>query len=783
MNKTIKQGFLCIILLINCISVFSQSTKISEDQKIQFAMLMNQVQYSISNIEQTMDKEILTQEFDFIINQIDKSKLYEPTILDMYGELLDSIKNFKLSENERAFVIEMNERERKQAYTKALSSFGSVFNAGFSPAALVTSIAYAGISAGLNIANAKNEADNELKKQIFKIDQEELKGTLRLKSKLFKAYTDIITGYTIPSSYEIDDGEMKDLLIQLKKQKDNHQDLIDNLENKKDKFIYFPVYWFQLGAQYQYIGNIQKALECYNQFEQLNEKYSYLKTDPYYISVAKNKIEILRKQGIELNTPQILKYLKIIEKNLIPENESENRVFLAGVYFELGLIDKAKALLRLNIGRNEYYAVSTDMLSLIQYEETRTLNTLNPSLLLELSAINFDISDKNNSDFTISIPRKFCENKFVYLKYNNKLFANPIFVEPQNLSEYQFIYKIGINELNNSELILGIINERNQQIELSFDCTFIQKNSDVSTLLNEVNMNIGDIEPCLLRNIYDKLNKFSYNPKEDKEYIELVDEHKMQTYKDTSKEQKEIFEKAEKAKLIELKTKGRLREISNRISEGAKDLQKYPYFCSKLAHSEKDNLLCYSLKNVKYSSDEYVFNQYGIGTKRSITNNSYTDYITNLLTKTDKDSFYELYKAFCTGKEVSKDGNLAFRYLVLAANNDNANAQYDLATVYADTSSKLSKFFVTEGLIIPNTGIVKKVTNIPKKNDSIEKEIIASYWYKRAADNGHGNSTYEYAKRLESGMGVEKDTDTAKKYYIKAYYDYGILEAEKKIKK
>ena len=781
MNKTIKQGFICIILLINCISIFSQSSKISEDEKIQFAMLMNQVQYSISNIEKTMDKEILTQEFDFIINQIDKSKLYEPTIERMYTDLLESLKNCTLSENERTFIIEMNERERKQAYTKALSSFGSVFNAGFSPVSLVTSIAYAGISANLNIANEKYEADNKLKQQIFKIDQEELNETLGLKEKLFKAYTKIITGYKLPNEYEISDTEMNDLLKQLKEQKDNHQNLIENLGNKKGKFIYFPVYWYQLGAQYQYIGNIQKALECYNQFEKLTEKYSYLKTDPYYISVAKNTIEILRKQGIGKNTPQILKYLKIIEKNLIPENESENRVFLAGVYFELGLNEKAKSLVNINISRNEYYAVSTDILSLIQYEETKALNTLNPSLLLELSAISLNISDKNNSDFTISIPRKFCENKFVYLKYNNKLFANPIFVEPQDLSEYQFIYKIGINELNNSELVLGIINEQNQQIELTFDCTFIQKNSDVSNLLNELNMNIDNIEPCLISNTYDKLKKFSYDPNEDKEYIDLVDAHKLQTDKLTSKQQKELFEKKEKEKYTELKTKGRLREISNRISEASKDLQNYPYFCSKLAHSEKDNLLCYSLKNVKYFSDEYEFNKYGIGTKRSFTNISYSDYITNLLTKNDKDSFYELYKAFCTGNDVSKDGSLAFRYLVLAANNDNANAQYDLATVYADTSSKLSKFFVTEGLVIPNTGIIKKITNIPKKNDSIEKEIIASYWYKKAADNGHGNATYEYAKRLESGMGVEKDTDTAKKYYIKAYYDYGILEAEKKI--
>ena len=70
-----------------------------------------------------------------------------------------------------------------------------------------------------------------------------------------------------------------------------------------------------------------------------------------------------------------------------------------------------------------------------------------------------------------------------------------------------------------------------------------------------------------------------------------------------------------------------------------------------------------------------------------------------------------------------------------------------------------------------------------KKNETIEKEKIATYWYKRAADNGNGAATFEYANRLEAGMGVEKNLDMAKEYYKKAFYDYGILEAEKKIRK
>lgn len=776
-----KKHFFCYFIYLFClIPSFSQPKTLSENEKIQFAMLMNQVQYTTSNIIQTKDREILTQEFDFIINQIDKSKLYDYTIKSSYVDLLETIKQLKLSENERFFAIEMNERERKQAYTKALSSFGSVFNAGFSPYSLVASIAYAGISAGLNIANAKYEADNKLREQLFKIDQKELDNIDELRKYIFSSYTDIITAYKIPTKYEIAETEMKDFIRQLSEKKDNHKDLIRILESKKTTFEFFPVYWYQLGAQYQLSGNNSKALECYAQFEKLKAGYSYLKTDPYYISVAKNKIEILRNDNFEKNRQQIIHYLQIIEDNLIPENESENRVFLAGVYFRLGQNAKAKSLLKLNIARNEYYVVSTDMLSLIEYEESKLSNTLNPSLLLELSTIKLSISEKSDYDFSVTIPKKFSAGKFIYIIYNNNVYTNPIFSDSNKLSDYTLAYNIGINNKNQSELVIGIINQNNQLIELVYDCSYIKENSKVSKLCNEIETSFEELEPCLLPNIFERLKDFSYEAKEDKEFTDLVDLHKKQISKQTSKDQKDIFKKEEDKKKEELKTKGKLRSITNEISEVSKNLQKYPYFCSNLVISENNNLFCYSLKNVKYYTEEYKFNQFGLGTKSILSDSSLPNNIKNLI---DQKSFYELYKAYCTGNSISKNGLLAFRYLVLAANTGNVDAQYDLATVYSDTSSKLTKFFIESGIIIPDTGIISAATNVIKKNDTIEKEKIASYWFKKAADNGHGKATFEYAKRLESGMGVEKNIILSKEYYKKAFYNYGILEAEKKILK
>ena len=260
-----KNLFLCLFFCLLFNGLFCQQ-KISDDEKKQFAMLMNQVQYTTANIILNKDRELLNQEFDFIINQIDKSKLYDLTIKNSYVDLLETLKDLKLSENEKEFVMEQSEREKKQAYSKALSSFGSILNAGFSPLSLISSLAYTGISAGLNIMSVKYDVDNRLRERLFNLEQEELEDIEEARTNLFSAYTDIITSYAIPVEYEISETEMKDFVEQIANNQNNCRELIRILEEKERKFELFPVYWIQLGAQYQKEENFDKALECYNKF-------------------------------------------------------------------------------------------------------------------------------------------------------------------------------------------------------------------------------------------------------------------------------------------------------------------------------------------------------------------------------------------------------------------------------------------------------------------------------------------------------------------------------------
>lgn len=371
------------------------------------------------------------------------------------------------------------------------------------------------------------------------------------------------------------------------------------------------------------------------------------------------------------------------------------------------------------------------------------------------------------------------------LRLNDKIYQTPKLSETV-LSMNKVSYQIELEQKDIYELVVGIISRNNQIVELKYDCSYLKNNSNVYQLLADVDVSPADIESCVLPALYEKLNHFKYDAKKDPEYLDLVENHKKQISKQTSGDQKKVFEKEEKDKLDFLKVTGRLRAITADITSVTKELHSKPYYCSKIAINNKGNMFCYSLKEVTYFSDVYRFSQFGLGVKNPLSNNSYKTEIENLMklsVKSDNKAQYELHKRFLTGNGVDRDVFASYKWLVLASINNNADAQYDLALSYADTGSKLAKYFLEAGIIIPDTGIVSAATNVFANNSTIEREMIASYWFKKAADNGNSKATFEIAKRYEEGLGLEKNKDLATQYYEKAYYSYGNLDAEKKLNK
>ena len=602
---------------------------------------------------------------------------------------------------------------------------------------------------------------------------------------LWSNWTDVITRYEIPVKYEISETEMKDFVNQLENKENTPETLITILESKQNILKLFPVYWLKLGCQYQAVKDYDRALECYNMFEKLSKNYSYLKTNPYYIELAKNRIKILIDDNALNNKKEILNYLNIIDSNMIPENESENRLFMAGIYYAIGDVAKAKELLNLNIARKELYSSSIDMLTLIEYEESKNNQNLTPALILELNCIKFSFDENSKDKLIVSIPNKFGVGKFICLVVDGNYYPCSKISENYK-NDISVEYEIDFDYTEEPIDVSLIIQDLNCNIiKTSYHFNYFKDQDKVSSFLKEISLDYEQIEPCLMPLLFDKVDNFNYDATEEQEYIDLVKQHNLDISKHTSKEKKSEFKKEEKEKLEDLKVNGRLRAMTNVIPDLKVDIIEIPYYSSNFTKNH-DDILVYSLKEVSYLNDKYVCDMFGILKCSKINNPDYDKQISDLMKKANKGNDvaqYELFKIFLTGNKVEKNAFKAFSYLFIAACNGNADAQYDLATIYGNQNAQLTDYFDSENFVFfPKEFIVSKtVKNIIKSNSEIENQKIAFSWYKKAADNNHPRATFEVAKRYEKGLGIEKNETLAKRFYEKSYYDYGILEAYEKI--
>ena len=262
--------------------------------------------------------------------------------------------------------------------------------------------------------------------------------------------------------------------------------------------------------------------------------------------------------------------------------------------------------------------------------------------------------------------------------------------------------------------------------------------------------------------IFPKFKTFTYDVKQDDEYKNKKTENNRKGY--TTPEQKKELENELNRLEEELQIRGPKRKAGEIISIVSKELPSKKYFCSSISKDSNGNPFVYSLKKINKNSNSYTCKYYrGQAEKQENT-------------------------PFKT-----KDLN-ELKKLVISAMNNNKEAQYELAQVYDEPFSDISKKYRSSSIYFP--GLFSPFFGI--RNDSItyrdwfgdekeERYSIINYWYKKAADNGHGHAAYIYAKRLFEGNGIDKNPQKAEKYVNRAiacdYNNDKSNELLKKIKK
>lgn len=679
---------LLIIFVIFCSNIHA----ITEDDKIIYAMLMNQIQFSLQTIEHYKSRLVLDQEYENIICKIDKTKLNdkEQESITAYSNMLTTLTNLKLQDNEKVFIKQQAEKEKSEAINKSLSNVGSgigvaitAFSRG-DPVSIVSGLVLTGVSAVFSYKDALNTAENQKIRDLFKLEQKTLKTVEMQKNALWTTYSKFITTYNIPKEYEIKQDQMLWLVETL--DNSDARAKINLLEQKRNIFKLFSPYWFELGRAYQIIGNNKKAKECYGIFEQQKEKYSIIDNDTYYTELAKNMILIAR---AEKDEPSIRKYLNIIAHDKTAVNESENRFYMAGVYFTIGDSKEALRLLKLVIDDNRQYVMQARHLyEYIDAVSTNDNNYKKAILLGQLKLATKEeiqevlLSEKGKTNIINK-----AKNMFLGTEKDKLNDDMVVMLLPYNYGQ-QYTLSLFINEKYYDSIPLNYKNRQYYFIDISFK-KFIQKFNQFSIILNGSDgdeftldynssyFDSGNIKS--LNNAFSLINDYdkSNNIKMDLTNVEYFD---VKAFIDD-------FEKLEKDKEYKKdENQNKLKIVTDKYTLACKNNLSNPYLYKKnILSKDNDFLYIYGLVSFSDKTDQYIVSKYGdlskINKRQTFYNHSLQEKYKNALLG-ESESQYILGMAYFNGEGIDINYFEAIKWFKLSAMKGNMNAYYQLGVCF-----------------------------------------------------------------------------------------------------
>lgn len=320
---------------------------------------LNYIQYSIAKIKATENKAIAENEYYSVINQLSLDKINDTDIIDAYDDFLSTCSSLVLKQEEKDFIIRLNEKKRKDAYKSAFSNLGSIFIPGASPQQMIASLIYTSISNVFAVMNTKAQLSSELEKELFHLDQAISSNIYQMQTKLFTTSAKVIGGKNVK---RISENTMNQFIKGL----DCHasEDKIIHLSEPqlKENLSHFPPYWYELGKAYQLVGKYNDAIKCYDKFEQLKEN-DVIAKDQNYIELAKNKIQIYLGTNpsnvltnASKNKDKILECIEIINKNTLDSDACEKHTYLAKIYYLIGENQKCEESINYvtTIGKSKY---------------------------------------------------------------------------------------------------------------------------------------------------------------------------------------------------------------------------------------------------------------------------------------------------------------------------------------------------------------------------------------------------------------------------------------------
>lgn len=314
---------------------------------------------ALVKIDTHKDRIILDQEYNAIVNNINLAAIEDKEILSILQELMDTLTECKLAEEDKKiFQKEYNRRAERALYDAMLE--GLKFRKG------LPLVKLGGVYVDYRF-NRQAYRD-ELDEKVWRLEADKLKKLNELRKKFQNVYWKLIKTHHIPDEWRLTEKQLKRAVSIFDEQ--DAEKKLRQLEEMQFDFQAFPPFRYALAETLaqtaEEVQEYEKALKAYERIEQ--DRIPFLRKDHEFSSALMTKVVLV--QTLKEVQPNVLakfevpfdisRDLRIITKNS-PYDWRKN-LFVALQYITLGDYDKAKALIRKNIDNEEQVPVNTRIL-------------------------------------------------------------------------------------------------------------------------------------------------------------------------------------------------------------------------------------------------------------------------------------------------------------------------------------------------------------------------------------------------------------------------------------
>jgi len=351
------KSLLSITFLFLCSFVHAEETSLNRDQE-NIANLLNLAQVSIQTISTYNNRLILDREYNSIINNINLRNIPDDRLVDLLNELLDALLQAKLTDRERERIDVELQRGVDQLLEETAS--GVIKGVARATTSLATQTYYDALPAIMSVGSAywdynKNSERLERNRedQNWEIDNQVFVEINQINKKLLTLCWELYNEYDIPDHRRLTSEDIQEIINVGKVGASEKRLRLLNQDHLKNKFSFYPPYWYYLGlAAHQSYNESGKnefrelSINAYSRYGKL--AFEILKKDEMLVSAKLGLVQIL---DPEQSRTEILELLTWLNNN--PPKDWAEITTLAICFEKMGNHQNAVKWAQYNVDREK----------------------------------------------------------------------------------------------------------------------------------------------------------------------------------------------------------------------------------------------------------------------------------------------------------------------------------------------------------------------------------------------------------------------------------------------